>query len=357
MENNLMVYQSVITDIKNIINAGQQEAYGAASKAMVLTYWNVGKRIVKQEQAGKEHAEYGKKLLVALSDELTKEYGNGYSERNLRYFRKFYQYFPDKEIWNACVPNLNWTQFRSLLRVSDENARIWYRNEAAKEGWSSRTLDRNISTQYYNRLLQSPQKENVIAEMKQKTAGYQKNSFELLKNPIMAEFLGFKNEDSYLESDLEAAIISHIRDFLMEMGRGFAFVARQQHIVTETEDYYIDLVFYNIELKCYVLIDLKMGKITHQDVGQIDMYVRMYDDLKCKPGDNPTIGILLCSETDEDIARYSVLHDNDHLFMSKYLTCLPTKEQLKVEIERQKEIFYMQHPDAGENDGGEEIEE
>ena len=354
MENNLMVYQSVITDIKNIINAGQQEAYGAASKAMVLTYWNVGKRIVEQEQAGKEHAEYGKKLLVALSDELTKEYGNGYSERNLRYFRKFYQYFPDKEIWNACVPNLNWTQFRSLLRVSDENARIWYMNEAAKEGWSSRTLDRNISTQYYNRLLQSPQKENVIAEMKQKTVGYQKNSFELLKNPIMAEFLGFKNEDSYLESDLEAAIISHIRDFLMEMGRGFAFVARQQHIVTETEDYYIDLVFYNIELKCYVLIDLKMGKITHQDVGQIDMYVRMYDDLKCKPGDNPTIGILLCSETDEDIARYSVLHDNDHLFMSKYLTCLPTKEQLKVEIERQKEIFYMQHPDAGENDGGEE---
>ncbi len=183
---------------------------------------------------------------------------------------------------------------------------------------------------------------------------YGRNSFELLKNPIMAEFLGFKNEDSYLESDLEAAIISHIRDFLMEMGRGFAFVARQQHIVTETEDYYIDLVFYNIELKCYVLIDLKMGKITHQDVGQIDMYVRMYDDLKCKPGDNPTIGILLCSETDEDIARYSVLHDNDHLFMSKYLTCLPTKEQLKVEIERQKEIFYMQHPDAGENDGGEE---
>ena len=307
--------------------------------------------------AGNARAEYGKALVEELSKELAREYGNSYSKRNLQYFRKFYLYFPNEEIVNACVHNLNWTQFRSLLRVPDENARLWYMNEAVNEGWSSRTLDRNISTQYYDRLLQSPQKENVIAEMKQKTVGYQKNSFELLKNPIMAEFLGFKNEDSYLESDLEAAIISHIRDFLMEMGRGFAFVARQQHIVTETEDYYIDLVFYNIELKCYVLIDLKMGKITHQDVGQIDMYVRMYDDLKCKPGDNPTIGILLCSETDEDIARYSVLHDNDHLFMSKYLTCLPTKEQLKVEIERQKEIFYMQHPDAGENDGGEEIEE
>ena len=177
MENSLMEYQSVITDIKNIISAGQREAYGAASKAMVLTYWNIGKRIVEQDQAGKEHAEYGKKMLAALSDELKKEYGNGYSERNLRYFRKFYQYFPDEEIWNTCVPNLNWSQFRSLLRVPDENARIWYMNEAAKEGWSSRTLDRNIATQYYDRLLKSPEKENVIAEMKEKTSDFRKSSF------------------------------------------------------------------------------------------------------------------------------------------------------------------------------------
>lgn len=169
---------------------------------------------------------------------------------------------------------------------------------------------------------------------------------------MIAEFLGFKNEDTYLEGELESAILSHIRDFLMELGRGFAFVARQQHIVTEASDYYLDLVFYNIELKCYVLIDLKMGRITHQDVGQIDMYVRMYDDLKRGHGDNPTIGILLCSETDEDIARYSVLHDNDRLFMSKYLTYLPTKEQLKAEIERQKEIFSMQHSDFERNGGG-----
>ena len=228
MENNLTEYQSVITDVKNIIASGQKKAYNAASKAMVLTYWNVGKRIVEQEQAGNARAEYGKALVEVLSKELAREYGNSYSKRNLQYFRKFYLYFPNEEIVNACVHNLNWTQFRSLLRVPDENARLWYMNEAVNEGWSSRTLDRNISTQYYDRLLKSPQKENVIAEMKQKTAGYQKNSFELLKNPIMAEFLGFKNEDSYLESDLEAAIISHIRDFLMEMGRGFAFVARQQ---------------------------------------------------------------------------------------------------------------------------------
>lgn len=252
---------------------------------------------------------------------------------------------------NSCVHNLTWTHFRSLLRVSDEDARVWYMSEAAHENWNVRMLDRNISTQYYHRLLQSPKKEAVIAEMKRKNDQLPKTHFELVKSPVVAEFLGFKNEGSYLESDLESAILSHIRDFLMEMGRGFAFVARQQHIVTETEDYFIDLVFYNIELKCYVLVDLKMGKITHQDVGQIDMYVRMYDDLKRTAGDNPSIGILLCSETDEDIARYSVLHDNNRLFMSKYLTYLPTEEQLKQEIERQKAVFYMQHPLQIEEDG------
>ena len=334
MEKKLTVYQSVITDIKNIINAGQQEAYGAASKAMVITYWNVGKRIVEQEQAGKEHAEYGKKLLAALSDELTKEYGNGYSERNLRYFRKFYQYFPDEKIWNACVPNLNWTQFRSLLRVPDETARLWYMTEAANEGWSSRTLDRNISTQYYDRLLKSPAKENVIAEMKEKTSDYQKNSFELLKNPIMAEFLGFKNEDSYLESDLEAAIISHIRDFLMEMGRGFAFVARQQHIVTETEDYYIDLVFYNIELKCYVLIDLKRNEVQHEDIGQMNFYLNYFCNEVCTDGDNAPIGIVLGATADKMTMEYAMGSISNQLFVSRYQLYLPDRKLFEDELWR-----------------------
>ena len=324
MPNDIVNYQEVIADIKGIISSGREVAYNAANKAMVLTYWHVGKRIVEQEQDGKERAKYGQALIEALADELTKEYGKSFSKRNLQYFRKFYLAFSDEQIVNTCVHNLNWSHFRALLRVPDENARLWYMNEAATEGWSVRTLDRNISTQYYYRLMQSPKKDAVIKEMIQKTTESQKNKFELLKSPIVAEFLGFKNED--------------------------AFVARQQHIVTETEDYFIDLVFYNIELKCYVLIDLKMGKITHQDVGQIDMYVRMYDELKCKEGDNPTLGILLCAETDEDIARYSVLHDNDRLFMSKYLTYLPTKEQLKAEIDRQKEIFYMQHPTLSEKE-------
>lgn len=344
MSNDMMLYQSIISDIRDIISAGRDSAYSAASAAMIMTYWNIGKRIVEQEQSGEDRAEYGKRLISALSDELTKEFGKGFSARNLRNFRKFYTLFPDDKIWQTRLPNLTWSHFSCLLRVADENARIWYLNEAAEENWSARTLDRNIGTQYYYRLLQAPQKEAVIAEMQDKTKSYQKSGMDLIKSPVVAEFLGFKNEDTFLENDLETAILSHIRDFLMEMGRGFAFVSRQQHIITETEDYYIDLVFYNIELKCYVLIDLKMGKITHQDVGQIDMYVKMYDDLKCKEGDNPTIGILLCAETDEDIARYSVLHDNERLFMSKYLTYLPSKEQLRTEIERQKEIFYMQHP-------------
>ena len=316
----------------------------------MLTNWSTGKRIVEQEQCGANRAEYGKHMIVILAEQLSNEFGSGYSLRNLQYYRKFYLCFRDFKIVNARVHNLSWTHFRSLLRVEDEDARLWYMREAAEENWSARTLDRNISTQYYYRLLRAPKKEAVIDEMKHKTAAEQKGQFELIKSPVIAEFLGFKAEDTYLESDLEASILSHIRDFLMEMGRGFAFVARQQHIVTETEDYYIDLVFYNIELKCYVLIDLKMGKITHQDVGQIDMYVRMYDDLKRRADDNPTIGILLCSETDADIARYSVLHDNDRLFMSKYLTYLPTKEQLKTEIERQKALFYLQHPQAADQE-------
>ena len=345
MTTDITSYNTLINDLYALVEASRDSAYKAVNSVMLDMYWNIGRRIVEEEQKGDQRAEYGKKLLKTLSDDLTANYGKGFSDRNLRYYRKFYIMFPDKEIWNACVPNLTWTHFRALLRVDDEDARIWYMREAYESGWSTRTLDRNIGTQFYYRLLQSPKKDAVITEMKEKTSGLQNKQYELIKSPVVAEFLGFKDEDTYLESDLESAILSHIRDFLMEMGRGFAFVARQQHIVTETDDFYIDLVFYNIELKCYVLIDLKMGKITHQDVGQIDMYVRMYDDLKRKEGDNPTIGILLCSETDQDIARYSVLHDNDRLFMSKYLTYMPTKEQLKHEIEKQKSIFYAQHPE------------
>lgn len=349
-KNNILPsHESFIYDIKTIINNGINEAYDAVNYSVLQTYWNIGKRIIEEEQNGQMRAQYGKEIINALSNELISEFGKGFNERNLRYYRQFYLMFPDQSIWNACVPNLTWTHFRSLLRVKDNDARFWYMNEAANDGWSSRTLDRNIGTQYYYRLLKAPKSEGIEKKLEKNSKSLENRRFELIKSPMIAEFLGFKNEDTYLESDLESSILTHIRDFLMEMGRGFAFVARQQHIVTDTQDYFIDLVFYNIELKCYVLIDLKIGTITHQDVGQIDMYVRMYDELKRNKDDNPTIGILLCSETSEDIARYSVLHDNNRLFMSKYLTYLPTQEQLKNEIEKQKQIFYAQHPKVEED--------
>jgi predicted nuclease of restriction endonuclease-like (RecB) superfamily len=237
---------------------------------------------------------------------------------------------------------LSWTHYRIILQENTDRGRVWYEQEAVREMWSTRTLQRNVSSQYYHRLLQSQNKDAVRGEMKQLTAPLQ-DKLEYLKNPVVAEFLGFKNNTDYTESDLEQSIIDHLIQFLMELGKGFAFVDRQKHIHTEKEDYYIDLVFYNYHLRSFVLIDLKTSKLRHQDVGQMDMYVRMYDEMVRQEGHNPTIGLLLCAETDEDIARYSVLNDNDQLFAAKYLTYMPTEEELRREIEQQKEFFLLQH--------------
>ena len=242
---------------------------------------------------------------------------------------------------------LSWTHYCVLLQVEDKTARDWYTKEAANQTWSVRTLQRNISSQYYYRLLKSQNQEPVKQEMEKLTAGYQADKLEFIKNPMITEFLGLSGSTDFTESKLESCIITNIQKFLMELGKGYAFVARQQHIHTEKEDYYIDLVFYNYILKCFVLVDLKTSKITHQDVGQMDMYIRMYDELKRGEGDNPTIGIVLCSDTDEDIAKYSVLHGNEQLFASKYKMYLPTEEELRAEIETQKEIFYLQTEKRG----------
>ena len=259
--------------------------------------------------------------------------------------------FPDSEILHTRVQNLTWSHIRELIRVNDPQARDWYTKEASDQGWSVRTLSRNISTQYYERLLLSQNKGPVENEMKQLAAQYQADKLEFIKNPVVAEFLGLESNIDFTETELEQSIISHLQKFLMEMGKGYAFVARQQHIRTELDDYYIDLVFYNYILKCFVLIDLKTDKITHQDVGQMDMYVRMYDELKRNEGDNPTLGIILCSETDEDIARYSVLHGNEQLFASKYKLYLPSEEELRTEIERQKRFFRLQQEENAEEEG------
>lgn len=327
---------TIVDDIKTIINNGRAAAYSAVNSVMISTYWNIGRRIVEEEQHGNQRAEYGKNLINLLAAELTNEYGNGFSARYLRAFRQFYLIVPNYEIWKSRFPNLLWTHIFRTLRLNDETAIRWYLETASREMWTVRTLDRNISTQYYERHLRQP-------TLPSQSVDKDVCANELMKSPIVAEFLGFKQDVHFSESDLESAIIEHIQEFIMEMGRGFAFMKRQQLIRTDAQDYFIDLVFYNVVLKCYVLVDLKVGKITHQDVGQMDMYVRMYDELKRTDGDNPTIGIVLCSETDADIARYSILKGNEQIFASKYKLYLPTEEQLRTEIEKQKEIFMLQH--------------
>lgn len=340
---NQMLPTQLVDDVKLIVERGLCDAYRETNFVLVKTYWNVGKRIVEEEQHGNFRAKYGKHLIDMLSKELSLVYPKGYSPRNLRDYRQFYLCFKDLEIWHSRVPNLTWTHYRTLLSVTDDDARYWYVSEAANLSWSVRTLARNVGSQYYYRLLQSPSKEAVVSEMLQLTKPLLDDPRDFLKDPVVAEFLQLPSNASFNESELEKAILGHLKEFLLEMGRGYAFMAEQYHISTDAGDFFVDLVFYNVVLKCFVLIDLKTKKVTHQDVGQMDMYVRMFDDLKRTDGDNPTIGLLLCADTSKDIARYSVLHDNKQLYAAKYLTYLPTEEVLKREIERQKEIFYLQN--------------
>ena len=346
MANELLKYVktgSVFEDACNIIETAQKVAYSAVDLTLVHRNWLLGKRIADEELNGESRAEYGAEVIKKLSKDLNAQYGRGYTKTNLYNFYSFYKMYPEifhSESGKSNV-KLSWTHYRVLLQVKDEIAREWYENEALKETWSVKTLQRNISSQYYYRILKTQDKSAVETEMKEFTSEYQ-TKLEFIKNPVIAEFLGMKEDTSYLESDLEQCIIDNLQKFLMELGKGYAFVARQQHIHTEKEDYYIDLVFYNYILKCFVLIDLKTNKITHQDIGQMDMYIRMYDDFKRGEGDNPTLGIVLCADTDEDIAKYSILHGNEQLFASKYKLYLPTEEELRAEIETQKEMFSIQ---------------
>ena len=334
---------SVFEDACNIIETAQKVAYSAVDLTLVHRNWLLGKRIADEELNGESRAEYGAEVIKKLSKDLNAQYGRGYTKTNLYNFYSFYKMYPEifhSESGKSNV-KLSWTHYRVLIQVKDDIAREWYENEALRETWSVKALQRNISSQYYYRILKTQDKAVVETEMKELTSEYQ-TKLEFIKNPVIAEFLGMKEDTSFLESDLEQCIIGNLQKFLMELGKGYAFVARQQHIHTEKEDYYIDLVFYNYILKCFVLIDLKTSKITHQDVGQMDMYIRMYDDLKRGEGDNPTLGIVLCADTDEDIAKYSILHGNEQLFASKYKLYLPTEEELRAEIETQKEMFSIQ---------------
>jgi predicted nuclease of restriction endonuclease-like (RecB) superfamily len=341
---NFIKTDDVLKDMCDIIESSQKAAYQAINIALVQRNWLLGYRIASEELQGDKRAEYGAELIKRLSMELTNRYGKGYDRITLYRCLKFYKSFPEivASLRQQSGMVLSWTHYRILLQVEDKVARNWYEKEAVDQSWSVRTLQRNISSQYYYRMLKTQKKELVESEMKEITTQYQKDKLEFIKNPVIAEFLGFPQNTDFTESELEKSILSNLQKFMMELGKGYAFVARQQHIHTEKQEYYIDLVFYNYILKCFVLIDLKTEKITHQDVGQMDMYIRMYDELKRSEGDNPTLGIVLCADTDEDIARYSLMHGNEQLFASKYKLYLPTEEELKAEIETQKEMFYLQ---------------
>lgn len=369
--NQISGFSSLYSDICSIIEEAREQAYRAVNVSLTLRNWMLGERIAREKLDGEERAEYGKQVIATLAKELTHAYGKGFERVSLYNYLKFYRCFPQivdavsqqlgnvntisgqSEIVNAVRTKskdsfplsrkiLPWTHYRELIRVEDPMVRKWYEQEALREMWSTRTLHRNIVSQYYNRLLQSAHKDKVVDEMHKLTAPMQQDKLEFIKNPVVAEFLGLQSDADFTESELEGSIINHLQKFIMEMGKGFAFVGRQQHIRTDMGDFYIDLVFYNYILKCFFLVDLKTTQISHQDVGQMDMYIRMYDALKRTEGDNPIIGLLLCSDTSNDMARYSVLHGSDQIFQAKYLTYLPSKEELAREIEIQKEIFRQQ---------------
>lgn len=332
-----------VNDIILLFEQAKQYVHKHINYAMIHTYWLTGKRIVLQEKRSDTKVKYGKELMQELSQELTIRFGKGFSTQSLYNFKMFYERFSEVQNFSTVWRNLSWSHYKLIMRLVSKEAREWYCNESSSQNWTVRTLDRNISTQYYERLLLSPNKQSVIAEMQEKTADCQKNQLEFIKNPYVFEFLGLPINGEYLESEFEQAIINSLQKFLLEMGKGFAFVERQKLIRTETDEFYIDLVFYNFLLKCFVLLDLKVHKLTHKDVGQMDMYVRMFDDLEKKSDDNPTIGILLCTDTDKTVAKYSVLNESKQIFASKYLTVLPTENELIEEIERQKDIFKEIH--------------
>lgn len=343
------IKENFFADVQNIVESARQYAYNAVNVALVQRNWLIGKRIAEEELKGENRAEYGMEIIKDLSVFLTENYGKGFTKTNLYQFVQFYKCFPD--IFHAASGKsllLSWTHYRTLLRVDNDAARNWYLKEAIEQAWSVRTLDRNIASQYYERLLLSQNRKPVEDEMKKLTAPLQNDKLEFIKNPVIAEFLGLANNSDFTETELESAIISNMQHFLMELGKGYAFVARQQHIRTEENDYFIDLVFYNYILKCFVLIDLKTTRISYQDVGQMDMYLQLYDKTKCNEGDNPTIGIILCSDTDSDVAQFSTLAKNDQMYAAKYKLYLPTIEELRAEIERQKLIFRLQQEENNE---------
>lgn len=327
---------SLLGELSELIRQARQKVLRAVDTIQVQTCWQIGRHIVEFEQQGAQRAGYGKRLLALLAKDLTAQFGKGFDETNLRKMRLFYQLFP---IRDALRLELSWTHYRRLLRVESAKARQWYVEETANLNWSSRALDRQINTLYYERLLMSRDKADVIEEATTNIAAMNPHPREFIRDPVILEFLGLPSAGKVRESRLEQALIDHLQGFLLELGKGFSFVARQQRISTDGDDLYIDLVFYNYLLKCFVIIDLKRGKLSAGDVGQMDMYVRMYDELKRSEGDKPTVGIILRAESNDSVARYSMLKGNEQLFASSYKTILPSEEELRAELNREQALI------------------
>ncbi|HCS86964.1 MAG TPA: DUF1016 domain-containing protein [Bacteroidales bacterium] len=324
-------HSQLLTNIREILLSARHTAYKAVNFAMVTAYWNIGKLIVEDEQNGNARAEYGKAVLEELSAKLTEEFGKGFGVRELRKIRQFYLEFSK---WDTLRPELTWSHYRLLIRVQDEQACLWYMNEAAEQAWSSRQLDRQISVLYYERLLNSADKDSVRSEAIEKLSALTPQDF--IHDPYVLDFLNLRNYPALHESTIEQGLIDNLQSFLLELGKGFCFVARQKLMRYEDEDFYVDLVFYHSILKCYVLIDLKLGKLTHQDVGQMDSYIRMFDDLYKHTDDNPTLGLILCSEKNEAVVKYSVLAEHKQIFASKYILELPSVQTLQDEMVRER---------------------
>ena len=331
--------KTIVNDIKAILNEARQQAYTAVNFAMVQAYWLVGKRIVDEEQGGEAKAKYGDAVLKQLSKSLSGDLGKGFSYANLRNFRQFYLTYPDQEICYTLCSKLTWSHNRLIMRIDSQAKRTWYLNETIANNWSVRNLERNINSFYFERILSSNEKNEVINS---ELSGERHLANDFIKDPYVFEFLNIPQPYKANEHEIETALIGNLQKFLLELGKGFSFVGRQFRISTETSHFFIDLVFYNYILKCFVLFDLKTHKLTHQDTGQMDMYIRMFDDLQRTEGDNPTIGIILCSEKDETVVKYSILKENEQLFASRYRLYLPSEDELIAEIEREKLMIARQ---------------
>ena len=333
----IMILPPALLDtLRGLIIQARQRVLRNVDTVQVQTHWSIGRHIVEFEQRGQARACYGAQLLPQLAQTLTHEFGKGFDASNLRNMRQFYQSFPNCD---ALRHELSWTHYRLLLRVDTPEARLWYMHEAADQNWSTRALERQIGTLYYERRLSSQKEEGPPSQNLEELKSQSQTPRDFVRDPVILEFLGLPDTGKLFESDLERALMDKLQQFLLELGKGFAFVACQQRISTETQDFYVDLVFYNYLLKCFVLIDLKTGHLAHQDIGQMDMYVRLYDDLHRSENDNPTVGILLCGSKDQSVVCYSVLHESEQLFASKYRLVLPSEEELRLELERDRETW------------------